>query len=85
MTLKTLSLAASALLISSSFALAQSKPSCDEIANPKPNDNCDEIGAKPNSDGFLTGAGPILLLLLGGAAIGGGGGTSGTPTTSTAS
>lgn len=83
MTFKMISLTASALLISSSLAFAQSKPNCDEIANPKPDDNCEDLAAKPNSDGFLTGAGPIaLLLLLGGAAAGGGGGT---PTTGSSS
>ena len=83
MTFKTIYLAASALMISSTLAFAQSKPSCDEIANPKAGDNCDEIAAAPNSNGFLTGAGPIaLLLLLGGVATGGGGGT---PTTGTSS
>lgn len=79
MTFKTISLAASALLISTSFAFAQSKPSCDEIANPKAGDNCDEAGAA-SSDGFVTAGGPLLLLLLLGGVAGGGGGT---PTTGT--
>jgi hypothetical protein len=79
MTFKTLTMATSVLALSASFALAQSKPSCDEIANPKAGDNCDELAAKPGGD-FLTGFGPLALLLLGGAAIaGGGGGTSSTP------
>lgn len=79
MTLRTLTLATSALVLSTSFAMAQSKPRCDEIANPQAGDNCDEAAANANSDEFLTGFGPLALLLLGGAALGGGGG--GTPTT----
>jgi hypothetical protein len=83
MTFKTLTMAASVLALSSSFALAQSKPNCDEIANPKAGDNCDEVAAKLGDD-FLTGFGPLVLLLLGGAAVaGGGGGTSSTTGSST--
>jgi hypothetical protein len=81
MTFKTLTLATSVLVLSSSFAMAQGKPRCDEIANPKKGDNCEDIAALANSDGLLTGFAPIALLLLGGAAIAGGGG--GTPTTAT--
>lgn len=79
MTLRTLTLATSALVLSTSFAMAQSKPRCDEIANPKRGDNCEDVGAVRGSGDFLTGFGPLALLLLGGAAIAGGGG--GTPTT----
>jgi hypothetical protein len=79
MTFKTLTLATSVLVLSSSFAMAQGKPNCDEIANPKSGDNCDNVAAAASSGDFLTGFGPLALILLGGVALGGGGGgTSGT-------
>lgn len=78
MTFKNISLVATALLMSTSFAYAQGKPSCDEIANPKPGDNCDDSAAAASSDGFLTAGGPLLALLVLGGLAGGGGGT---PTT----
>jgi hypothetical protein len=82
MTFKTLTLSASVILASATFAFAQDKPNCDEVSNPKAGDNCEDVAATPPGSGELLTAAPFLFIAILAGALGGGGssGTSGTGT-----